>query len=106
MPYLNPNATIPPAKLTQYLLVLQPKDDKSGFLAQAGYNLDNWQVLEQDLRRILLNEATLNKQTKFGDIYEIKGLLQGVNGINLRVSTYWIIDSLTKETRFVTLLPD
>jgi hypothetical protein len=62
--------------------------------------------LEQDLRRILLNEATLNKQTKFGDIYEIKGLLQGVNGINLRVSTYWIIDSLTKETRFVTLLPD
>ena len=62
--------------------------------------------LEQDLRRILLNEATLNKQTKFGDIYEIKGLLQGVNGITLRVSTYWIIDSLTKETRFVTLLPD
>lgn len=62
--------------------------------------------LEQDLRRILLNEATLNQQTKFGDIYEIKGLLQGVNGINLRVSTYWIIDSLTKETRFVTLLPD
>ncbi|GCL60104.1 hypothetical protein NIES3807_32840 [Microcystis aeruginosa NIES-3807] len=61
MPYLNPNATIPPAKLTWYLLVLQPKDDKSGFLAQAGYNLDNWQVLEQDLRRILLNEATLNK---------------------------------------------
>jgi hypothetical protein len=58
------------------------------------------------IERILLNEATLNKQTKFGDIYEIKGLLQGVNGINLRVSTYWIIDSLTKETRFVILLPD
>lgn len=58
------------------------------------------------IKRILLNEATLNKQTTSGDIYEIKGLLQGVNGINLRVSTYWIIDSLTKETRFVTLLPD
>ncbi len=60
MPYLNPNATIPPAKLNQYLLVLQPKDDKSGFLAQAGYNLENWQGLEQDLRGILLNNATLN----------------------------------------------
>ena len=106
MPYLDRQATIAEAKLTQYLLIQKPKDDKSGFLAQAGYNLDNWQVLEQDLRRILLNEATLNKQTKFGDIYEIKGLLQGVNGIKLRVSTYWIIDSLTKETRFVTLLPD
>jgi len=55
MPYLNPNATIPPAKLTQYLLVLQPKDDKSGFLAQAGYNLDNWQVLEQyQIKRVRL----------------------------------------------------
>ena len=106
MPYLNPDATIPRAKLTQYLLVLQPKDDKSGFLAQAGYSLDNWQVLEWDLRRILLNEATLNKQTTFGDIYEVKGVLEGVNGVNLRVSTYWIIDSLTKETRFVTLLPN
>jgi hypothetical protein len=106
MPYLNPDATIPQAKLTRYLLVLQPKDDKSGFLAQAGYSLDNWQVLERDLRRIVLNEAALDKQTPFGDIYAIKGLLQGVNGVNLRVATYWIIDSLTQETRFVTLLPD
>lgn len=106
MPYLNNNATIPLAKLTKYLLVRQLKNDKSGFLAQAGYILENWQILERDLRRILLNEATFDKQTPFGDIYEIKGILPGVNGIQLRVATYWIIDSLTLETRFVTLLPD
>lgn len=106
MPYLNPNVAISEAKLTKYLLIRQPKNDKSGFLAQAGYTLDNWQRLEQDLRRLLLNEATLNKKSSFGETYEIKGVLIGSNGVNLQVATYWIIDSLTNETRFVTLLPD
>ncbi len=32
MPYLNPNAIIPEAKLTKYLLVWKPKNDKSGLI--------------------------------------------------------------------------
>jgi hypothetical protein len=83
MPYLDTTATISEAKLTKYLLIQQPKDDKSGFLAQAGYTLENWQKLQQELKRLLLNEATLNKETNFGEIYEIKGILIGVNGVNL-----------------------
>jgi hypothetical protein len=106
MPYLDRQATIAEAKLTKYLLIHKPKDDKSGFLAQAGYNLDNWWQLQQELRKFLFHQATLHKKTNFGDIYEIKGILIGVNGINLRVATYWIVDSLTNETKFVTLLPD
>jgi len=106
MPYLDRQATIAEAKLTKYLLIERPKDDKSGFLAQAGYNLDNWRQLRQELRQFLFNQAILHKTTNFGDIYEIKGILVGVNGINLRIATYWIVDSLTNETKFVTLLPD
>jgi hypothetical protein len=106
MPYLDRQATIAEAKLTKYLLIERPKDDKSGFLAQAEYNLDNWRQLRQELRQFLLTQATLHKKTNFGDIYEIKGILVGVNGINLRIATYWIVDSLTNETKFVTLLPD
>lgn len=106
MPYLDRQATIAEAKLTKYLLIQKPKDDKSGFLAQAGYNLGNWRQLQQELRRFLFNQATLHKTTSFGDIYEIKGILVGVNGINLRIATYWIVDSLTNETKFVTLLPN
>ena len=49
MPYLDSNASVPNAKLTKYLLIQLPKDDKSGFLAQAGYTLENWQQLKQDL---------------------------------------------------------
>lgn len=106
MPFLNSNATIPTAKLTNYLLVWKPKDDKSGFLAQAGYTIDNWKELEEDLRKLLVIEANFDKSTPFGDIYEIKGVLNGKNGVSLNVATYWIIDSLSNETRFVTLLPD
>ena len=52
MPYLDRQATIAEAKLTKYLLIQKPKDDKSGFLAQAGYNLDNWWQLQQELQQI------------------------------------------------------
>lgn len=61
MTYLNINAVIPEAKLTRYLLVWKPKDDKYGFLDQAGYTLDNWQQLERDLRNLLMNEAILDR---------------------------------------------
>jgi hypothetical protein len=54
MPYLNPNALINPEKITNYLLIPLPKDDKSQFLARAGYTLDNWQQLERDIREQIL----------------------------------------------------
>ena len=75
-------------------------------MAQAGYTIDNWQDLSEDLKLLLVNKATYHKSSNFGDIYEIKGVLQGRNGVSLNVATYWIIDSLTNETRFVTLLPN
>ncbi len=42
---MSSNLVIENAKLTRYLLVYQPKDDKSKYLAQYGYTLENWQVL-------------------------------------------------------------
>ena len=35
------DAVIPRDKLTKYLLVFQPENDKSQFLAQAGFTQDN-----------------------------------------------------------------
>lgn len=43
------NLVIQDAKITKYLLVYQPKSDKSGYLALAGYNLYNWEVLKSDI---------------------------------------------------------
>jgi hypothetical protein len=104
---LSQNATIAPLKLTQYLLQYQPQDDKSLFLAKAGYTIANWQQLEQDLRsQILVLEAIPTRKTQFGQKYEIRGTLRGTNGKELAIVTIWMIETETSETKFITLLPD
>ena len=47
---LPADSVIAEEKLTRYLLVPLAEDDKSGFLARAGYTLVNATVLERDLR--------------------------------------------------------
>jgi len=99
------NIEIPDQKLTQYLLIELPKDDKSKFLAQANYTLDNWQTLKQDLYNLAISEAAeyLN-ETVYGKKYKIRGELQGINQVKLKVITIWIVsDNIAK---FVTLIPD
>lgn len=105
MTYLDPQAIISPEKLTQYLLVLLSKDDKSQHLAQAGYTLDNWQQLAQDLRiQILSLPALPTAATKYGQKYQIIGYLTGINGKKLWIKTIWIVTAT--ETKFVTLFPN
>ncbi len=95
-----------PEKFLRYLLVPRPADDKSRFLAAAGYTLNNWQALEQDLReQILVLEATEVEQTKHGKVYEIRGNLRGPNGKGLSVTTIWMTERVTGKTKFITLYP-
>jgi len=57
------DAIIAKEKLTHYLLVWRPKKDKSKFLAQAGFSIENPQDLETAIRRIIRdNEAVLDKR--------------------------------------------
>jgi hypothetical protein len=57
-------------KLTSYLLAFKQRNDKSHWLATAGYTLKNWQQLENDLRTQILSceavatENTMGKCTK------------------------------------------
>lgn len=104
MTYLDPQAIVSPEKLTQYLLVPLPKDDKSQYLAQAGYTLDNWQQLAQDLRTQILSLPALpTAATKYGQKYQSIGYLTGINGKKLWIKTIWIVTAT--ETKFVTLFP-
>lgn len=105
MTYLSPNAVIAETKLTRYLLILLPKDDKSQYLAQAGYHQGNWRQLEKDIReQILPLEAIPTEKTPFGQKYEIRGSLTGINGVVLQVITVWMVTPT--ETNFVTLVPN
>lgn len=45
-------------------------------------------------------------ETEFGVKYRIRGSLIGPNGTTIQVITIWIIDSLDRQTKFVTLFPD
>ena len=104
MKQLDPNAIIPTAKLVEYLLIPLKKDDKSKFLARAGYTLQNWQQLADDLRSQLLPLPALPTViTPYGQKYIIVGELTGPNRVVLTVKTIWIIND--DETRFVTLFP-
>ena len=78
------NAVIPAPKLTQYLLVPRSRDDKSKFLAQGGFTMDTAAELELAIRQLIAeNEAVEDRTDRFGTFYEVKGLLKGINGINL-----------------------
>ena len=102
MAILDPNAIIAEAKLTKYLLIHLAKDDKSRFLAQAGYRLENWQQLQQDLReQILPLEAIPTVLTQYGQKYAITGNLISPNGRAIRVKTIWMVTE--RRTQFVTL---
>ena len=104
---LSANTLIAPEKLTRYLLVLRKRNDKSRWLSQAGYTLENWKLLEKDLRtQIMSHSAIPTDNTKYGQIYEIKGNLTGPNRKTLAVSTIWMTETATGDTKFITMYPN
>lgn len=101
------NSLIATEKLTHYLLALRKRNDKSQWLAQAGYTFKNWQLLEADLRtRILSLDAIPVENTKYGQMYEIRGKIAGPNGRILTVCTMWMTETATGDTKFITMYPD
>ena len=103
---LPANSLIAPGKLTRYLLVARKRNDKSKWLVQAGYSLENWRVLEEDLRlQILSREALPTDSTAYGQMYEIKGDLTGPNDRTLAVVTVWMMETATGVAKFITMYP-
>lgn len=104
---LPSNTIIARRKVTEYLLRNREEDDKSGFLALAGYTLENADHLVKDLRAQLLPlDAELFDETEYGLKYQIRGTLTGPNGRTLRVLSIWMKEDATGDTKFVTLRPD
>lgn len=97
---------IPQDKLLRYLLLPRVENDKSQFLASAGYTLANWELLEQDLHQLIKSyEVSEIETSPYGIKYEVPGTLIGPNGRTLQVMTIWIKLEATGKTRLVTLFP-
>jgi hypothetical protein len=104
---LTGNIVIAERKLTNYLLTWRARNDKSGYLAQAGYELSNWELLQRDLTRLVENaEVEFEQSNPFGELLSARGELRGPNGVILKVKTVWVRLAQHDETRFVTLVPD
>jgi hypothetical protein len=100
------DAVIAIEKIANYLLQWRPENDKSRFLAQAGYTEPDADRLAEDIRRQLLAlEAEFQETTDYGEMYRIVGDLTGHNGQTLRVVSIWMVESATEQTKFITLYP-
>ncbi|MBM2814966.1 MAG: hypothetical protein HW421_1728 [Ignavibacteria bacterium] len=94
-------------KITDYLLKHRPEDDKSEFLNNAGYFLENAEVLLEDIADIIKNNDPIYQSTnQFGALYKIFGELAGPNGRILDIVTVWLQNNQSNITHFVTLYPN
>jgi hypothetical protein len=100
------DAIIAVEKLTRYLLVFKPQDDKSQFLAQAGFTLENPEELEKAIRTLITTEPTIpDGDNEYGRFYRVEGQLKGTQSRTLAVVTIWIKWYFDQKYRFVTLKP-
>ena len=91
---LSADAVIATSKIAGYLLEWRPENDKSHFLASAGYTVHYVDRLIEDIRTQLLpSNAALEETTEYGDKYRISGTLTGPNGQVLRVESIWMIEA-------------
>lgn len=103
---LPDDAVIPREKLTQYLLVPQVKNDKSKFLAQAGFTQDNPDALESAIRHLIRKQdAVQDREDEYGIFYRVTGVLDGISR-DLKVITIWLYSPKERNYRFITLKPD
>lgn len=100
------NAIIPEPKITKYLLVFKQRNDKSKYLAQAGFTLDNWQLLKIAIVKLIQEyEAIEDLTDEYGTYYQVMGQLEGLNNHNLSVVTIWLKRKIDHKFQFITLKP-
>jgi hypothetical protein len=103
---LPADAIISVQRLRDYLLSLQPRGDKSRFLGEAGYTMADPELLRHDLReQVLPLDATPLPPRGYGDMYELRAILRGPNGVGLPVRTIWMRERATGRVKLITLVP-
>jgi hypothetical protein len=97
---------IPGAKITRYLLVQKARNDKSKFLAQAGFTQENPETLKAAIQtQAVAKEAIEDRSNEYGTFYQVEGDLVGANGVSLSVVTVWLQRQIDGKFQFVTLKP-
>lgn len=99
-------ALIPKEKLTRYLLVYKARNDKSKFLAKAGFTPENPESLQAAIRSLAESaEAIEDGVNEYGRFYRAEGELTGASGVILPVVTIWLERQVDGQFQFITLKP-
>jgi len=103
---IPPNAIIASDKIRRYLLIPRLIDDKSRYLARAGFDLSTATELDFAIRKATAeNDAFVERVNEHGTYYNVHGSLTGPNGVVLPVMLVWL-QRLDGVFSFVTLIPD
>ena len=103
------SAFIPPEKLADYLLnVTHPVGGpKARWFISLGYHPDSPDRLGDDLLEIVRDSSEyVDKVTRFGVKYTVRGQLESPNGSRANVRSVWITETDMPQPRFVTAYPD
>jgi hypothetical protein len=89
IPYVN-NVTITDDKIFKHLLVSKPVNDKSGLMADMGFNVDHPDELKGALlKHVRENPVTGARKTKTGTSHEVTGPLDTPAGQWNDIITAW-----------------
>lgn len=103
------NATVPPAKITHYLLSLTSKHGKAKaqFFLAFGFTIEAWETLAAALlQHARGHDVTSTRETPYGTHYSIEGVLQTPDGRNPFVRSVWKIETGKRVPSFVTAYPE
>ena len=101
-------AIVDAAKVRDYLLSLEHPVGrfKARVFLAAGYSRTDSGVLQRDLQALARTEDALpGRSTPYGQLYEVRGILQGAPGRALAVVTVWIVRPGEDVPRLVTAYP-
>jgi hypothetical protein len=90
----------------KYLLLYKEKNDKSKFLAQAGFTQNNPDELKLAIYQLIsIVEPIEDLTNEYGTFYRVEGILIGINQKKLYVVTIWLKRKIDNQFQFVTLKP-
>jgi hypothetical protein len=79
---------------------------KAAFFEALGYSAADWRQLDTDLRQLAATgELAVGERIRYGQKYEIRGILRGPSGRSAHVPTVWIVRRDEETLQFVTAFP-
>lgn len=102
------HATIPKAKITEYLLSATHRDGRSKalFFTRYGFSVDVWQALAQALQNHAAdNEVAKVEDSPFGQRYIVEGAMLAPDSRTALIRSVWFIDEGESTPKFVTAYP-